>query len=451
MNILIVGAGEIGKYLAHQLSSDEHSLCVIDRSLATVTELNETMDVRAIHGEGTSVTVLEEAMIADCDLCLVLTADDATNLSTASIAKQLGAAQTIARVSTALQREEWLFNYRGHFAVDYLFSPDRLAAIELAKYIRHPDSLLVEEIARGKIELQQVQVSSHSVAAGKTLQEIGLPPRLRIGLIQRNAELLVPLASEVLQAGDMVTVFGEPRQLSKVIKMLQPAFAKDRKANVIIAGGTECGVALAEMLEGVDADVRLFDPDPILCARLASHLHNTTVLCADGTSLHALREEQAGNADFLVAAAVDDADNVMACLQAHHLGIRHSLALIHRSEYAHAISRSGPRLGILGAVSPREATLRDIMRFVTKDGYRPLISLEGDVEVLEVPVTADSHIANRQVKDVDWPQGSGLVALLHGNSAMVPAATDTIAAGDTLYAMVSASSRVEFLRKVLAR
>jgi len=64
-----------------------------------------------------------------------------------------------------------------------------------------------------------------------------------------------------------------------------------------------------------------------------------------------------------------DEDNVMTCLQAHNLGTDNCLTLIHRTDYARAISTSGRHFGVLAAVSPREATLRDIERFITSDKF----------------------------------------------------------------------------------
>ena len=85
-----------------------------------------------------------------------------------------------------MQREQWLYDYAGQFRVDYLFSPARLAAVELAKSIRNPDCLVVEEIARGRIELQQIRLEPGSPALAIPLRELGLPARVRIGAILRR-------------------------------------------------------------------------------------------------------------------------------------------------------------------------------------------------------------------------------------------------------------------------
>ena len=132
MNIIIVGAGAIGLHMARTLSDEEHSICVIEQDEKLAAELNEQLDSRVLHGSGASVEILEEAGIAKCDALFALTSHDHTNLVCSLIGKSLGARRSIARTSLAMQREQWLYDYAGQFRVDYLFSPARLAAVELA-------------------------------------------------------------------------------------------------------------------------------------------------------------------------------------------------------------------------------------------------------------------------------------------------------------------------------
>lgn len=449
MNIVLVGAGEVGSHLAVNLTQASHNIYLIEQSAALAAELNETLDARVICGSGASVGVLEEAMIAEADLLLALTSDDNANLVTGSVAKRLGAKSTIARVHAGIQREEWLFNYREHFNIDYLFSSERLAAIELAKHIRNPDSLLVEEIARGRVELQQVVVGRDSPAHDKPLAELALPPRVRIGPVSRDGGNFLPGAGDAVRVGDRVTLFGERRGLEEVVRMLQAKPPVPEERNIVIFGGTECGVALAQMLESGPYRVRIFERDRARCQRLAELLQSTILIHADATSLPHLREEQVGQADFFVAVTDQDEDNVMTCLQASNLGTAHTLALIHRADYADAIKRSGRELGIMGAVSPREATRRDLMRFVTTEACRTVLTLDqsGD-EVVETRVREGSAIANKRVDQIPWPPGSGLVALLHDQHAGVPAAGDELRPGDTLYAILTERAKPDFLRLI---
>ncbi len=450
VNIIILGAGEIGLHMAQLLCDLDHNVSLIEREESAAADANDKLDARVIEGNGATVSVLEEAGVSECDTFFGLSSSGSTNLVAASLAKALGAKKAVCRVHPDSQQEQWLFDYRARFDVDHLFSSERLAAVELAKYIRNPDCLLVEEIARGRIELQQTQLPAGSPAVGKTLRELPFPPRVRVGSIQRGGQVSIPDAAEILQAGDVVTLFGASRSLEE----LAPLFRASRKGGdgevrVVIFGGGGYGFALAQMLEGSDRyRTRIFERDPKRCAHLASMLQRTTLINADATSAQHLREEQVGEADFFVGATTDDEDNFMTCLQARHLGVKHCLTLVHRADYADAVMRAGPQMGILGAVSPRVATGRDLLRFATDDDVHTLLELDGGIEVVEFVVRAGGPLAGARVSSVAWPKGCGLVSLTHGSSASVPAADDVFEAGDVVAAMVSKDARKRLTKLV---
>ncbi len=445
MNIIIVGAGEIGRHMAQSLSDERHAICVIESDENIASDLDNALDVRVIAGNGSSVNTLLEAGVSDCDLFFALTSENNINLVACSMAKALGAKQTICRVHPDLQREEFLFDFRSQFGIDSLFSSERLAAVELSKFVRNPDTPLVEEIARGHIELQQVKVPENSPLAQKPIKELDFPPRVRIGSIKRGEKSLIPSANDMLEEGDLVTLFGEPSRLHEVSVRLSKG--KDSETNVVIFGGGEYGFSLAQNLESWNCRVRIFEKNPERCAFLADTLTKATVLNADATSLAELKEEQIGNADFFIATTTVDEDNVMTCLQAHSMGTKHCLTLIHRADYAEAITGFSDQMGILAAVSPRDATRRDLLRFVTSDRWHLLQRLDAG-ELIESAVAENSVIAGKKVMDIDWPVDCILVALLHGIRAMVPAAEDVIKGGDHVYAVVSPKAKKRFLKLV---
>lgn len=447
MNIIVVGAGEIGRYMAMSLSEDAHSITVIESDEEVASDLERLIDGRVLQGDGTSVNMLLEAGAPEAELFMALTADNNVNLVACSMAKKLGAAKVVSRVHPGLQREEWLFDSRAHFGIDYLFSSERLAAVELSKFIRNPDSLIVEELARGHIELQQVRLSTTSDARGKTLRELDFPARVRVGAITRAGKSLIPSAEETLKAGDVVTLFGEPKPLHDVILRLGRGNGKETPANVAIFGGGEYGFSLAETLEGWNSRVRIFEADEKRCAELQERLSSTTVLNINATSVSELKEENIDEVDFFVATTDVDEDNVMTCLQAKNLGAKHCLTLIHRADYADAIMGFGERVGIMAAVSPREATRHDLMRLVTSDRFHLVKRLDAG-ELIEAVVVEGSAADGKQVQDVKWPDGCILAALLHGVRAVTPAANDQIVAGDHLYAIVTGKAKKKFLKLI---
>ncbi|MGE9268191.1 MAG: NAD-binding protein, partial [Verrucomicrobiales bacterium] len=211
MNIVIVGAGEIGSHLATELSKEAHNISVIEHDAKKAAELERQIDAKVVAGDGTSVSDLAEANIGECELFLALTSENTVNLMSASMAKSMGVPRVISRVHPGLQREEWLFDFRGHFNIDHIFSSERLSAIELSKFIRNPDSIIVEELAQGRIELQQLKISAKSDVVGRTLRDLNPPAHTRVAMVSKQKGSEVPNADTVLEAGDLVTIFGEPR------------------------------------------------------------------------------------------------------------------------------------------------------------------------------------------------------------------------------------------------
>lgn len=447
MNIIIVGAGEIGTHIALGLAEESHSIVVIEFDEVVGAALNSRIDGRVLVADGTSITDLIEAGVADCDLFLTLTSDNNINLVSSALAKKLGAKKTICRVHPGIERESLFLDYGELFGIDYLFSPERLAAVELAKYVRNPRTSMVEEIARGHVEIQQVVVSAESPLCGKPLLEIDFPARVRVGAINRGKETIVPKATDVLLADDLVTLFGEPSKLHDFVPLLRQRGDKVEQANIVIFGGGEYGFSLAQTLESWNCRVRIFEEDTARCELLGDQLAKATILNADATSLAEMKEERIGQADFFIAVTNVDEDNVMTCLQAHSLGAKYCLPLIHRADYADAMTSFGEKMGILAAVSPREATRKDLSRFITSDRFHLLQKLAG-VELIESSVTADSPVVGRKVRDVPWPGDCVLVALLNSVRGQVPAADDEIREADSLYALVKPRAKREFLKLV---
>ncbi|QQL45689.1 Trk system potassium transporter TrkA [Sulfuriroseicoccus oceanibius] len=448
MNIIILGAGEIGRHMALSLSIDDHSTVVIEQDDSVARDLEEQLDARVICADGASAEVLIEAGAAGCDLFLALTSSNTINLVASKVAKTLGAKKTICRVHPGVQREQWIFDYRREFEIDHIFSSENLAAIELAKFIRNPNSVLVEEIARGRVELQQVSVGVAADVVGKTLRELELPARVRVGLVIRDGVGRIPKADDVLAPGDLLTLFGEPRKLESVVVRMRGKTAKDKPKRVVLFGGGEYGYSVAQMLQDWNCRLRIFEQDPDRCEWLTSTLENTTVINADGTSITELREEQVGEADFFVATTGSDEDNVMTCLQAKSLGTESCITLVHRADYADVISQNHGTLGIRAAVSPREATRRELMRFVTSDRFHTMKRFPG-AELIELAVPEGSPIVGKMIRELNWPQGCGLVARVHDIHAEVPSADDVLEDGDNLFALVEPDAKKAFVKLVI--
>ena len=80
MNIIIAGAGKVGKVLLHQLAAEGHALTVIDRDSRVLENLVVKYDALGVQGNCASKAVLEQAGVRDADLVIAVTNADEVNL-----------------------------------------------------------------------------------------------------------------------------------------------------------------------------------------------------------------------------------------------------------------------------------------------------------------------------------------------------------------------------------
>ncbi len=192
MRVIVAGAGEIGWYLAEQLSATGHDVTVIDNDDRKTGQITARLDVQVLCGTAASAVMLTQAGVAQTDLFLAVTSSDETNLVCASLARKLGASCTVARVDEVIYRKAPQISYSEHFGIDELVSPEMLTALELASIVRNPSSLAVEHFARGTLEMQQVVADRGARLVGTSLRELDMPDGVRIASIKRADQLIIP-------------------------------------------------------------------------------------------------------------------------------------------------------------------------------------------------------------------------------------------------------------------
>ena len=173
-----------------------------------IRHINENFDVRGITGSASQSSVLFQAGVGSADLCLAVTGYDEVNIVAASMAKAMGAKRAVARVYAPVFRDLSTFDYRRHFGIDRLLSLEHLTAMELARGIRHPGSVVVESLARGELEVHEVVVSRDKKGVGQALKDLSLPKNVRIGSISRDGKTWIAGAEIGSQIGDRITVLG---------------------------------------------------------------------------------------------------------------------------------------------------------------------------------------------------------------------------------------------------
>ncbi len=421
MNIVVLGAGTVGTSIADLLCRDNHSVTVVDSDPRQTKRINEELDVRAITGSASQSSVLFQAGMAGADVCLAVTGVDEINLVAASLSKAMGARRSIARVYAPVFRDLSTFDYQRHFSIDRMLSLEHLTALELARGIRDPNSVVLEQFARGALEAHEFNVMERGSAAGKAIRDLGMMSNVRIGTIKRGGRMWIAAANDRLEIDDQVTIFCRPENLDTISHMFH--YQKSTTRRVIIAGGGETGLHLAQMLEREDYSVKLMESDEKRCAQLSHLLRKTVVVHCNATERGVLEEERVGTADVFVACTGDDENNIVACVEARDIGARQTMAVVGRPDYANIVGK----LGIDLSVSERAVMAKQMMAYLNTGVIISRMKLPGGlINIVEVEVGENSPASQFTLAELPLPDRCLVVASIQQDFVRVPGADDTL-------------------------
>ncbi len=435
MRIVVLGAGTVGTSIANRLCGGGHSVTLVDTDASVCRRVNDELDVRVVSGSASHATTLFQSDVLGADLCLAVTGDDEANLIGASIAKGMGTRRAVARVRSPVFRDVSTFDYQRHFGIDRLLSLEHLSAMELAREIRHPGAVAVENFARGELEMQELAVSEKSPAIGIALRDLKLPSDVRIGSIYREGRMRIAGAADCTAAGDRITLIGSRDEIDEVRRMFQRESPPKRK--VVIAGGGETGFHLARVLEAGRFNVVVMERNRERCEFLAGVLKHATVVHADVQRRACLEEERVGSADVFVACTGDDEDSIMACVEARELGAVTILCIVDRPDYANVVAK----LGIDHTVSPRKVIARQILSFLNTGAVisRMPLSVDDHIDILEIEVAEGAPATQHPLSTLQLPRQCLIGAVIRESYVKVPGAGYRFAPGDTVVALVETS------------
>ena len=220
--------------------------------------------------------------------------------------------------------------------------------------------------------------------------------------------------------------------------------ADDTSFDVIIVGGGNIGLSLAQELENGADDVRakIIELNRDRAEFTAEQLSRTVVLNGDALDSEILREANVQNTETLVAVADDDEVNILASLLAKREGCKRTITLINNASYGPLLSS----LGIDAAVNPRATTVSTILQHVRRGRIRGVHSLrDGAAEVLEAEALETSSLVGKPLRDVRLPDGIIVGAVVRGERVIIPRGNTVIEVNDrvVMFALADMVRRVE--------
>ena len=444
MKIIIIGAGEVGYHIAKSLYL-ENDLVIIDEDEDACLRVDE-FDVQVIQGNGANAAILEKVLIG-ADLLVAVTGDDEVNIVSCMAAKLIKQSnknfKTMARVSNPDYIDRPVAK-RTQVGIDVMVCPELALASEVADILSIPSAIDSESFADGKVKMMEFVVKDNSDIAGKHLRDIDLLDCCIVSALFRGSQLIIPHGEDIIQAGDHIVIIGK----TEAMKDISSFFGEINKSRsrVMIIGGGVVGFYLAQLLENTRLNVKIIEKGRHRSEMVADNLQKALVLRGDGSDLNLLKEEGVGEMDVVISVTDSDEKNLLCSLMAKQLGAKKVIVRADHFDYVPLFEM----VGVDRAVSPREATVNEVLKLTMGTGIEALTTIEGEkAEIIEYTVSSKSRVTGKLLKDVNFPDDSLVSMVVHGGVTIIPRGNYRIREGDHLlvFSLPTAHQAVEKLFK----
>jgi len=431
MRILIAGGGQVAALIARRLIREGNEVTLVEKDEQRCAQLEENLDAKVVRGSAVSVRTMRNAGLQEAEMLIAVTNSDESNILACLVAQ----VESNAKVKVARIRSHEVDHWRrmareAGLRIDLIIHPETDIMDRIMRVVHLPGVSDILDFAGGEVKLFGMNVELDSWFAGKTLEELdaaGPPENSLIAMIFRGQQVIIPHGAEHLRPGDHIYVMGTRRNLDDVLEFMGLQKPKPLE-RVLIVGGKQIGIAVAEALEQQGVSVKLVERDVARCEKIATILNRTIVVHGDGTDQATLEEANIGDVDAFLALTNDDEDNIIASLLARRLGARKVVALINRLNYLPMVQR----LGINTTVSPRLVAVDRILQFVRKGLVLSVTTFrEEEAEAIELIAAAGSKYVGKKLRELRFPRGAivGAIAKPNGD-VIVPRGDKTIEPND---------------------
>ncbi len=426
MRILILGGGAVGALMAQRLIREKNEVIVIEESGDRCVELEDVLDAKIIEGDASSIKTLERAGLLTADMLIAVTSNDETNVLGCLIAQ----AFSNVRIKVARLRTHEVERWRSICAsklldIDLVIHPDSETVESMLQVVALPGVSDIVQFAEGNVKLFGMNVEGGSWLVDKKILELDdLSPdsNFLVAMILRERRVIIPRGDDAFQPGDHVYIMVPSEYLDDAFNFFGLRKV-DKVQRVFVLGGKQLGIEAALRLEASGVQVKLFERDYERCQKISTLVKNTVVVHADGTDQRILAEENIRGIDAYLALTGDDEVNIIASLLAKRLGCQKAIALVNRIDFM----PMAQLLGINSTFSTRLVVVDRILRYIRKGNVVSVTTFrEEEAEAIELVATPGSKYVGKALKDVAFPRGLLVGAIVRPTGEVVVPRGDSV-------------------------
>ncbi len=425
MRIVIAGAGEVGTHLAKLLSREEQDIVVIDPDSYRLANLDANYNLMTLKGNPISFKDLRKAGVEKCDLFIAVTPEETQNILACSIARNIGAQRTVARIDNFEFMSEEHQEYFTRMGVNALIYPELLAAQEIYTALHRTWVRHWFELHDGEIIILGVKLRDNAQIIGMQLKEFAqIKHNFHVAAIKRRHETIIPRGDDVIKESDILYFATRKDHVDELIELCGKKTRKIKK--IIIMGGSRIAIRLVALAKN-EYDIKIIDNNMDTCRQLPERCPDCDIVHGDARDIDVLREEGIADTDAFIALSSSSETNILACLTAKEFGVVKSIAEVEDLQF---ISEAeGLNIGTI--INKKLLASSKIFQILLDaDSTSSKCLALADAEVAEIEAKPGSKITRAAVRNLSLPRGMTIAALIRDGKGMLVGGNTEVQPGD---------------------
>lgn len=221
MNVIVAGAGLVGRELTAKLLDHKHDVIVIDIDHEVCDSIYAETGALTVNGSATSLATLRDAGVHRADVLLCLMRNDVDNIACSILARSLGVPRILARMRDP--------GYENAYSLSGVTGIVRVADLlldQLMMEVEQPPVRRIMSLGGGDAYVYAVRIPEGAACVGKSVQEVaessGFPREsLLMGIYRdENENFQIPRGDYVLASGDTVFVIAHAGDIQLIADAL---------------------------------------------------------------------------------------------------------------------------------------------------------------------------------------------------------------------------------------
>ncbi len=337
--------------------------------------------------------------------------------------------------------------------ISKVLNPELGAALEIARLLRFPSAMEVNQFSKGRVELLKYRIPAGSILNDMLLVDVSnrLQCEILICAVERKRELIIPNGNFRLKERDIISFVGRPNCAMEFFRRIEEK--EDQIHEVMIIGGSKIGFYLSNLLISSGISVKLVDQSLKRCEKLNEELPDAMVIYGNGMDHDLLMEEGLMDCDAVISLTNHDEENMFLSLYAQSQTDAKLITKVQKMNYDAMIER----LDLGSMIYPEYITAQYIVQYVRAkqnsigSNIENLYKLmDGRAEALEFHIQKNSPVIGKPIQELSILDNLLICSIYHDGKARIPNGQDQIEEDD-LVVVVTTQKGLHDIKDILKR